>query len=174
MSKTIFPYFARDISAVARALRVGLEAKEQPLGHVQILNILARAAGFKNYQHFRAAAQAQTASPPAPAAVDQALVQRVARSFDSEGRLLRWPSKASHQTLCLWVLWSRLDVGELYTERQIGAFLNKHHQFKDHALLRRELSDQGLVSRKADGSQYRRLEKRPPPEALALIRHLKK
>lgn len=174
MSKTIFPYFARDISAVARALRVGIEAKGQQLGHVQILNILARAAGFKNYQHFRANAQAGTAIQPAPAPVDQALVQRLARSFDSEGRLLRWPAKASHQTLCLWVLWSRLEAGEPYTERQISALLNKHHLFKDHALLRRELSDQGLVSRTADGSQYRRLEKPPPPEALALIRQLKK
>lgn len=173
MSKTIFPFFAQDISAVARALRVGIEAKGRELGHVQILNILARAAGFRNYQHFRTDAQAGAQKPPA-SAVDQALVQRLTRAFDSEGRLLRWPSKASHQTLCLWVLWSRLDAGELYTERQISGFLNRHHLFKDHALLRRELSDQGLVLRTADGSQYRRLEKRPPPEALALIRHFKR
>lgn len=173
MSKTIFPFFARDISAVARALRLGIEAKGAKLGHVQILNILARAAGFKNYQHFRADAQARTESPPAPAAVDQAQVQRVARSFDSGGRLQRWPSKASHQTLCLWVLWSRLEAGETYTERQISGLLNKHHLFKDHALLRRELCDQGLVSRTADGSQYRRVERRPSPVALALIRQFK-
>lgn len=173
MSKTIFPYSARDISAVARALRTAIEAKGNQLGHVQILTILARAAGFRNYQNFRANAQAETESKPAAPAVDQALVHRVVRAFDSEGRLVRWPSKGGHKTLCLWALWSRLEAGQPYTERQISSLLNKLHLFQDAALLRRELSGQGMVSRTTNGSQYRRIERRPPPEALALIRHLK-
>jgi hypothetical protein len=39
-------------------------------------------------------------------------------------------------------------------------------------LLRRELCDHDLLTRTADGRQYRRVERPPSPEALALIRHL--
>jgi hypothetical protein len=47
------------------------------------------------------------------------------------------------------------------------------HRFGDSALLRRELFDGGWVSRTPDGSDYRRIEREPPPEALALIQHLR-
>ncbi|WP_339037370.1 DUF2087 domain-containing protein [Bradyrhizobium symbiodeficiens] len=51
--------------------------------------------------------------------------------------------------------------------------LNRQHAFADDALLRRALCDHGLVFRTADGREYRRIERRPPTEATALLRHLK-
>jgi hypothetical protein len=57
-------------------------------------------------------------------------------------------------------------------DKQITALLDRLHLFEDAALIRRELVDFRLVSRKADGSDYRRTEKPPTPEARALIRHL--
>ena len=176
MSRAIFPYSARDISGLARALRTAIEAKGQSLGHVQILNILAKAAGFKNYQHFRSHTQPATPveTRQATAAVEHAVVERVLRLFTAEGCLIRWPSKAKQRRLCLWVLWSRLAPGTSYTERQIGVHLKSLHLFNDHALLRRELCDQGLVFRTKNGSEYRRIEQRPPAEFLALSKRLKK
>lgn len=46
------------------------------------------------------------------------------------------------------------------------------HDFGDPALLRREMFQRKMVSRTLDCRDYRRLEQRPPDEALALIRRL--
>ena len=54
-----------DLSAFARNLHKQLAAEPALPGHLSLLNMLARAAGFRNYQHFRAvgAAAARIAAP---------------------------------------------------------------------------------------------------------------
>jgi hypothetical protein len=175
MSRLQFPLAVSDISAFARSLNTQLAAGEAKPTHLELMNMLARSAGFRNFQHFRASHAARDrldAPPAAPAAVDYEQVERIARYFDAHGRLMRWPSKESHRVPCLWVMWSRLPAGETLSEAQINDMLNGHHLFGDHALLRRELFDRDMVVRTPDGREYRRLEKKPPPEALSLIRHL--
>lgn len=164
------------MSALARSLRAQLAGREHAPGHVELLNMLARAAGHRNYQHFRARAAAQGRlgeEPPTAELVDHQRVERTTRHFDAQGRLVRWPARASQQQLCLWALWAAIPAGETFSERQINEFLDERHLFGDHALLRRALYDAGLVFRTADVRIYRRIERRPPPEALALLRHLK-
>lgn len=186
MSRTPLPYSAGDISALARSLRAQLAGKKEPPGHLAWLNMLAKAAGFRNFQHFEAQAGAperrelQPPSAPAPApppvpaaAVEMARIQKAARCFDAAGLFQRWPAKRGDQRLCLWVLWSRIEAGSVMTEKQVNQVLNALHGFGDHALLRRDLCELGLMKRTPDGREYRRVERRPPPEALALIRHLK-
>ena len=175
MSKILIPYAVSDVSALARSLSAQLAQSDGKPGHVALLNMLARAAGFRNFQHFRAASNAQQRlEQPAPVRepVDHALVERLTRHFDREGRLSHWPSKVSHQVACLWVLWSRLAPRESLRESEISALLKAHHSFGDHALLRRALVDYGLVTRTTDGREYRRVEQAPPTEALSLIRNL--
>jgi hypothetical protein len=70
------------------------------------------------------------------------------------------------------VLWSRLPARQTLSEHQLNQMLQANHLFADPALLRRELFDHGLVSRTPDCREYRRIEKRPSEEVLALIRHL--
>lgn len=205
MSRTPLPYSAGDIAALARSLRAQLAGRSEPPGHVEWLNMLAKAAGWRNFQHFRtqaaaeatkeaakeagaeamrerAGAIAEPAPPPAPPAapqadppaeVDPARILRIARCFDGTGALARWPSRLSDQRPCLWVLWSRLAAGRVFTEEEVNRFLRENHRFGDHALLRRDLCDLGLVTRTPDGREYRRVERPPPADALALIRHLK-
>jgi hypothetical protein len=171
----MFPYAASDVAGLARALHRELETSDRKLGHVQLLNLLARSAGYQNFQHFRAqfAAKDRLDGPPAaPDPVDHLRVERVAGHFDELGLLIRWPAKANHQLLCLWSLWARIPSGETLSEPRINEILRGNHLFDDHALLRRALCDHGLVSRTTDGRAYRRIERRPPPEAIVLIRHL--
>ena len=52
----------------------------------------------------------------------------------------------------------------------MNAVLMRHNGFGDHVLIRRELVNMGLLTRTPDCRVYRRMEKRPPPEARALIR----
>jgi hypothetical protein len=176
MSRPVFPFAVGDISVLARSLHAQLAQREGVPGHVELLNMLARAGGFRNYQHFRASREAEDRlqSPPiAPVMVDHAQVEKIARHFDAEMRLLRWPAKLSHQTPCLWVLWSQLPPRDSFGEKQISALLDERHLFGDAALLRRELVDGGWLRRNPDGSDYRRIEREPPPEVLALLQKLR-
>jgi hypothetical protein len=185
MSRDLIPFFADDMSAFARALRGEIaryseepgHRPDQAPGHVQMLNMLARAAGYRNFQHFRAQSDARDRLDhprPAPVAapVDYVQVERIARYFDTSGQLVRWPGKHSHRLMCLWVLWSRIEAKRVHSEPEINRALNAQHAFGDHALLRRELCDLGMVRRTPDGREYRRVEQAPPPDAVALIRHL--
>ncbi|WP_370691217.1 DUF2087 domain-containing protein [Bradyrhizobium sp.] len=157
-------------------MRVQLEGREHPPGHVELLNILARAVGYRNYQHFRAqacAAMRLSSEPAVPEPVDYRRVERIARHFDPNGRLIRWPGKASHQDECLWPLWAAFPATETFSEREVNAFLNERHLFGDHALLRRALCDANLLVRTPDCHVYRRVERRPSADAVALIRRLR-
>ena len=65
MSRTLLPFHVPDVSQLARTLRGQLDRPRGPPGHVEVLNILARAAGYRNFQHLRSAALRAAAPPPA-------------------------------------------------------------------------------------------------------------
>jgi hypothetical protein len=177
MSRTLLPFHSDDISALARSLKGQLASCEPQPSHLELLNMLARVSGYRNFQHYRAQLaardQMETRPPaPEPEAVDFVRVKRLLRMFDQGGKLARWPSKRSRQELCLWVIWSKLPARQVFTEKEMNLLLDDSHLFGDHALLRRWLCDYGMMSRTRDGREYRRVEKRPPAEALELIRQL--
>lgn len=178
MTRTTIPFQAPDISSLARALRSQLVGRETTPGHVEILNILARAVGRRNFQQLRAEAQGAAPvetpadAPPAPA-VDLRRVERVQRCFSPEGRLMRWPSRREDQVLALWGLWAQIPSRRDFTEQEISQVLKTLHDFGDHALLRRELFESKLVSRTPDCRAYRRIEQPPPADAAALLGRLR-
>ena len=171
MSKLHVPFTTTDITALARSLREQLRALDHTPSHVEMLNMLARANGHANFQHLRADAAAQsrlaTAVPDEP--VDHSRIEKVLRHFDDAGTMIRWPSKTNHQTLCLWVIWSRIPADQRFSEREINQFITDAHSFGDHALLRRSMVDARMLARTPDGRLYRRIEKKPDPDALALL-----
>jgi hypothetical protein len=173
MARTALSLEIADLSAYAKSLRTSLGTLGHPPSHVELLNLLSRSAGYRNYQHFRMEAPKGVAAapakvPPLPAA-DGAVIEKTARYFDAGGRLVQWPARVKHQELCLWVLWSRIPPRVVFTEKEIGALLTRWHLFADHALLRRALYDTGKVDRTRDGREYRRIEQPPPPELRALL-----
>jgi hypothetical protein len=175
MSRTALPLQIADVSDFARSLRKQLAQLPDPPGHVEMLNLLSRSAGFKNFQHFKSALEARQrleAPVEAVAPLDHALIERAARLFDAQGRLLRWPTRADVQDLCLWVLWSRLASRTSLSEKQISERIKDWHTFGDHALLRRALIGWRLVQRTPDGSEYRRIEQKPPAELSPLLARL--
>lgn len=175
MSRTALPFFAEDISSFARSLSAQLTSCDHAPSHLELLNMLARSTGCRNFQHFRAqrVASIQSGTPqPASEPVDLAKIHRLARYFDAQGCLMRWPGKFSHRESCLWVLWSKLPPRQVFNEKGLNQLLIPLHLFEDHVFLRRMLIDYGLVTRTADCREYRRIERRPPPEAVALIRFL--
>ncbi len=172
MSKVPLPFYANDVSDLARSLRRQFERLDHLPSHVEMLNLLAKSGGCRNFQHFKAQQDdaARAVPRPQPAEVNHKLVKRLVRFFDDRGCLIRWPKKYSQRMLCLWVLWSRLTPKTVWSEREISELLEGLHRFGDHALLRRELADREFVTRTPDGSEYRRIEKQPPAEAMELFR----
>lgn len=151
-----------DLTQFARSLRSQLpEIPEKP-SHVEMLSLVARAAGYRNYQHLRAR------NTPTPKA-DGRRVARAAAHFDDAGQLLRWPGKTAIQGLCLWVIWAKLPARQSLTEREISQLIDAQTMFRDAAQIRRGMVEHGMVTRNLDGSAYLRVEQAPPPEARALM-----
>jgi hypothetical protein len=180
MPRQSVPLRAADVSSFATSLGRELtrchEAMHRPPGHVELLNMLARAAGFRNFQSMKAQPAVSPAPPPAAPGRDTSLTDNAAkalRQFDDRGRVLRWPIKFSVQRLMLWGLWIRFDARRRYSEREVNEVLNAWHLFGDHCTLRRELINMTLLTRKSDGSEYRKAPARPDAETMALLRALR-
>jgi hypothetical protein len=170
MTKDALPLPVPDLSAFARALRRDLMACAEPPGHLALMNMAARAAGFRNVQHLRASASAQLRldSPAAPAP-DHARIEATLRHFDGQGRLASWPARTALQHLAVRALWARLPPRTSLTERQFSAVLSDWHGFGDPPILRRTMVELGLVTRSPDCRDYQRVEVQPTPEARLLI-----
>jgi len=168
MSRQVHSLTIADLSAFAKALREQIAKADETPSHVEMLTMLTRSAGFRNYQHFKAA----NADRPPVEVVEMTLVEKASRHFDAQGVLMRWPSRNSLQPLCLWALWARMEPGRDYTDRENTELLNAWASFGDHALLRRALVDLGYVTRTPDGRTYRRIEQKPPIELSALLKRI--
>ena len=146
MTREAIPLVVPDAGTFARALGRALVErhadKAAPPGHVELLNLLARAAGHRSYQGLRAAARmpgaaaALDAAPAAPALTPAA--RKTLTQFDALGRLARWPHKYSVQRLAMWVLWTQFDGKRVSTEREVNAIIKRWHTWGDHVTLRRE------------------------------------
>ncbi len=189
MTKELFALQIADVSAFARTLGQALQQRHDsrptPPGQVELLNLIARTQGQRNWAALRlalrerpmapplATAKASTLAPQARADVPPLPLTDNARKalgqFDQRGRLMRWPVKYSVQKLVMWVLWTRFDAKRSYTEAEVNAILKAANLFFDHATLRRELINHKLMSRQSDCTDYRKLPARPDDEARALL-----
>lgn len=186
MAQEVFALTIDDVSAFTRslvqALRQRHDTRPQPPGQVEMLNLIARSQGQRNWQALqvvlrmevrvkaRAAPRIEPAVLPVPAPmVLSANARKALGQFDESGRLIRWPVKYSVQKLVMWPLWTCFDAKRPYTEREVNAILKDANGFSDHATLRRELINHQLMTRKSDCSEYRKLPARPDDEARALL-----
>jgi len=150
-----------DVGQFARTLRSGLEI---PVSHQSLLNVVARAAGFRNFQHLKV-----ECAPPETEPLDGRAVERALAWFDERGRLVGWPGRYKIQGLCLWAIWSQLPDRKTLDEREISSQIDDLCTFQDAAQIRRALVDMRLLTRTLDGAEYRRVGRRPGPNELAVI-----
>lgn len=178
MSKTALGLSLADISVFAKSLRRELAETQAFPTHVEMLNLLAKAAGFRNYQHLKASQAAELRLsaaedvPVADDAVDHRKIEQILRCFSTDGILLRWPKKTSHQKLALWWCWAALPARRDLSEPEVNEILKRLNDFGDHVLMRREMIDWGMMTRSQDCRVYRRVEGKPPAEAASLIARL--
>jgi hypothetical protein len=174
MPREPIPFTVADLSVFARALSRALTEREsaEPPSHVEMLNLLARASGHRNFQALRAARR----TPATPlAAEDRASLplsphaRKALRLFDSRDRMTQWPSRFAVQKLAMWILWTKFELRRVYTEKEVNAVLKDANLFEDHVTLRRELINHHLLTRTSDCAEYRKLAARPDDEARALL-----
>ena len=172
MTKTPIPLRVDDITTFTRAL--SRQLGEARPSHLSLMNMVARAAGYQNVQHMRAdcAAAKRLKDAPEDVLADARAVERTLNQFDKCGRLRRWPSKRSVQTLALWAMWATLPSNTLLSEREVNDIFDEHHCFQDPATLRRTMISCGLLTRKNDCTDYKRVEQKPPAEAKSVIHAL--
>lgn len=172
MTKIPVPLQVDDVTVFSRAL--SRQLGEASPSHLALMNMVARAAGFQNLQHMRAATAARhrMCKREPETLPDARTVERTLNQFDAFGRLRQWPSRRSVQTLALWALWATIPAERLLSEKEVNALLSSVHTFEDVATLRRAMISCGLMTRKKDGSDYCRVERKPPSEAKAVIHHL--
>lgn len=187
-SRETVPLVADDISVFCKNLRQQLTtAGHETPGHVAFLNMLAKSAGYRNYQTLKARPPStlsapSTAPPDAPIAGPAAPpitlprgsavplpLRRLLTCFDTRGRLTRWPNKYAAQQTAIWALWSRLPAQRELTEKQVNDYLAAFHTFGDPATLRRELVNAKLLWRTVDCRVYRKEPRRPNEEARAFL-----
>jgi len=171
MAREATPLVVPDLSTFARSLGRALKTQHarsnEPLGHLHLQNLIARAAGYRNLQALKAAVPqlpSSKANDRLSSAARRALLQ-----FDREGRLVRWPTKFSVQRLAMWLLWTRFEGRRIYSEREVNEILKAANAFGDHVTLRRELVNHRLLTRKSDCSEYRKVSARPDEEVRALL-----
>jgi hypothetical protein len=190
MTRMQVPLATPDISALAKTLKTFLHerhaAGKPPPGHVELLNLLARSAGLRNFATLKAASlavQAQGSAAAAAvlaghagnksAAIDLGALSPTARKalmqFDEAHRLVRWPNKFSVQQMAMWALWTHFAARRSYTEKEVNAVLNAHHLFGDPATLRRELVEMKLLGRLDDCSKYWKEARRPDEDVRAFL-----
>ena len=164
MPRQLIPLAINDLSAFTRTLRHALQQQETVPTHATLLGLVAKAAGYENYQHLKA----QNTTPPTSQATQSQGLKRALRVFEN-GVMTRWPKQTSVQAICMWVMWARLPAQTDLTETEVNTILMAHHSFGDHALLRRSLIDHRLVTRTNDGRIYRRIEQAPSDDGATII-----
>lgn len=188
MTRLLVPLATPDVSAFSKTLKSFLDqrhaAGKAPPSHVELLNLLARAVGLRNFATLKKTALTAPAAAAVPGdvpvaapkgdAVDLSTLSTTARKallqFDDAGRLVRLPNKLSVQQMTMWALWTQFAAHRRYTEKEVNAISNAFHTFGDQATLRRELVNMKLLGRKSDCSEYWKEPQRPAPEVQAFLR----
>jgi hypothetical protein len=144
MTRLLVPFSTPDVSAFTKTLKSFLDERhangKAPPSHVELLNLLARAAGMRNFATLKQVVQAAPHSDKVqPTRINSenneavnavnlasmsATVRKALIQFDDAGRLVRLPNKLSVQQMTMWALWTQFAANRKYTEKEVNAIVN--------------------------------------------------
>jgi len=78
----------------------------------------------------------------------------IARFLDNYGKITQLSQKNKFRVATLRYLVEKFESNRDYTEKEVNEICNEWHTFGDYFLLRRELIDNGLLSRELNCSRY--------------------
>ena len=74
--------------------------------------------------------------------------------FDSNGKLLQYPSKRPMRIIVLIKIVEQMEANRKYTEKEVNQIIRLNIAFRDIELIRREMYQYKLLGRLRDGSEY--------------------
>lgn len=74
--------------------------------------------------------------------------------FDSNGKLLQYPSKRPMRMIVLIKIVEQMEANRKYTEKEVNEIIRLNISFSDIELIRREMYQYKLLGRLRDGSEY--------------------
>ncbi len=74
--------------------------------------------------------------------------------FDSNGKLLQYPSKRPMRIIVLIKIVEQMEANRKYTEKEVNQIIRLNISFGDIELIRREMYQYKLLGRLRDGSEY--------------------
>ena len=74
--------------------------------------------------------------------------------YDSNGRLIQYPSKRPMRIIALIRIAEQIDADRNYTEKEINEIIRLSIAFNDIELIRREMYQYRFLGRLRDGSEY--------------------
>lgn len=74
--------------------------------------------------------------------------------YDSDGRLIQYPSKRPMRIIALIKITEQIDANRKYTEKEINEIISLRIAFNDIELIRREMYQYRFLGRLRDGSEY--------------------
>ncbi|WP_372870233.1 DUF2087 domain-containing protein [Shewanella sp.] len=165
MTRQVIPFSSPDISALAKSVRKQLQSCDSFPSHLDMLNILAKTAGYRNYQHLRDAASTDNSGTEINIERLDLMIPTRLKPFMSQEYILNsWPVKRAIQELSLWFFWCRFRYQQHYSESEVNEVIKCFLGFADFALIRRELCNHKLLKRTDDGRHYWRAAAKPPEE----------
>ncbi len=90
---------------------------------------------------------------------------KIENFLDKDGKLKQWPSKTAAKEASLAYIAAKFSPGRVYTEKEVNAVISEWHTFGDYFILRRGMVEAGLLTRTADGSEYRLSPSSDPADA---------
>ncbi len=78
----------------------------------------------------------------------------ISRFLDDTGKITQLSQKKILRVATLSYLAEKFEGNHTYTEKEVNSICEEWHTFGDYFILRRELVDNGLLCREANGSRY--------------------
>jgi len=73
-----------------------------------------------------------------------------------DGKIARWPKKVADKNFVLGYIAAKIPCGKTFAEKEINETIISNILFGDYALVRRELIENGYLSRTKDCREYTR------------------
>ncbi|MBN1971541.1 MAG: DUF2087 domain-containing protein [Candidatus Delongbacteria bacterium] len=76
--------------------------------------------------------------------------------FDNDGKIARWPSKRKYQLMLINHMATKVPADKDFIEREVNEIIKAEITIDDFVLFRREMIEQKVLNRTADGKTYRK------------------
>ena len=84
----------------------------------------------------------------------QDYIKKMANYYDTDGKLLQYPSKKPMRILALAKIGECFEQDKKYTEKEVNEIIKSNIAFSDVELIRREMFQYKILGRLRDGSEY--------------------